>query len=56
MDIDRIYEDEDGIRYKVVGFSDQQYEMKIVDSPYSEIHEGITVKSKSLPKKIVNKS
>jgi hypothetical protein len=48
---DKIYEDHRGIKYKLIGFEDNQYKLKVVDSPYSTINEGVTEKKTSLPPK-----
>lgn len=55
MNSDRVYEDENGIRYKCVGFNNGQFKMKIVDSPYPEISEGVTDWMDELPETIVPK-
>lgn len=57
MNSSRIYEDGDGIQYRCIGFdSDKGFKMKIIDSPYSEIHEGITEWMDELPDKNINSS
>jgi len=55
MNSNRVYEDENGIRYRCVGFSGGQYKMKIVNSPYTEVHEGLIDWMDELPSKVVPK-
>lgn len=52
---DKIYEDHDGIRYKLVGFENNQYKLKVVESPYSTIKEGVVEEKSTLPPKSHNK-
>lgn len=49
MNNSRVYEDESGIRYKCVGFKNNQFKMEIIDSPVPEISEGITEWMDELP-------
>jgi hypothetical protein len=49
MNNQRLYEDKDGIQYKCIGFSNNQFKMKVVDSPYPNIQEGVVEWMNELP-------
>ena len=51
MNTNRIYEDSDGIHWECIGFNGDQYKMKIIDSPYAEIQEGLIQWMDELPGK-----
>jgi len=46
---DKVYEDFDGVQYKLIEFKDNQFKLKVVDSPYDTIKEGVTEKMNELP-------
>jgi len=48
---DKIYEDSDGIKYELIGFEDNQYKLKVIESSYPTINVGVTEKRTTLPPK-----
>jgi hypothetical protein len=45
----KVYEDSDGIRYKLVSIEDNQFVLEVVDSPFSHIIEGVRERKSQLP-------